>query len=107
MTVSEKEEPSLFRAAQVSIGMFGVITEVTLRVQKEFKLKEYRTLHSLDYCMDNLDGLVQGPHKYVKMWVEFYNNYCVLFQTHETDPDEPITPVPKWEAFLTVSLYQS
>jgi len=83
--------------------MFGVITEVTLRVQKKFKLKEIRTHHTLDYCINNLDNLVKGDHKYVKMWVEFNNNFCVLYQTSETD--EEITHVPTLQGFLTVGHY--
>ena len=99
--VSEKNNAELFRAAQVSIGMFGIITEVTLRVQNRFKLKELRTSNRLDYCLNNLNELVEGDHKYVKMWIEFYNNFCVLYQTDETNED--ITPLPWWLSYLTVS----
>ena len=83
--------------------MFGVISEVTLKVQKKFKLKEIRTHHTLNYCLDNMDSLVNGDHKYVKMWVEFNNNFYVLYQTSETD--EEITHIPTLEGFLTVSYF--
>ena len=101
MTVTKDSGPELFRAAQVSIGMFGILTEVTLRVRSKFNLKEIRTRQNLTYCLNNLDSLVQGDHKYVKMWVEFYNDLCVLYQTEETN--EAIEPLPWWLGYLTVS----
>ena len=104
MTLSANDNNTdLFKAAQVSIGMFGVISEVTLKVQKKFKLKEIRTHHKLNYCLDHMDSLVKGDHKYVKMWVEFNNNFCVLYQTSETD--EEITRIPTLEGFLIVSYF--
>lgn len=99
--VSENTNTELFRAAQVSIGMFGIITEVTLRVQNRFKLKELRTSHTLDYCLNNMNELVEGDHKFVKMWIEFYNNFCILYQTDETN--EEIKPLPWWLSYLIVS----
>lgn len=100
MTISEDSNTKLFRAAQVSIGMFGVLSEITVRVKSKFKLKEIRTKQTLDDCLRNLDKLVHGNHKYVKMWVEFYNNFCVLFETHETNED--ITDIP-WPLGLIMS----
>ena len=101
MTVTEDSNAKLFKAAQVSIGMFGILSEVTLRVRSKFNLKEIRTSQTLTYCLNNLDTLVQGDHKYVKMWVEFYNDFCVLYQTGETNDD--IKPLPWWLGYLTVS----
>ena len=81
--------------------MFGVLTEVTVRVQELFYLEENRTSeHSLDYCLDNLQELVDSA-TYVKMWVEFYHNFCVLFQSEVTDKRD-VTVMPRWQSFLTV-----
>ena len=40
--------------------MLGIITEVTVRVKEKFMLEEFQTHHSLDYCMKELDDLVQN-----------------------------------------------
>ena len=101
VTVTEDSNAELFKAAQVSIGMFGILSEVTLRVRSRFHLKEIRTSQTLTHCLNNLDTLVQGDHKYVKMWVEFYNDLCVLYQTEESNDD--IKPLPWWLGHLTVS----
>ena len=97
----EDEDPSSFRAAVVSVGMFGILSEVTLRVDNAFNLKEIRSPQTLDYCLENLDELVNG-HQYVKFWVEFYNNFCVLYQTNKSSDDLGGNP-GMIESFLTVS----
>ena len=84
----------------VSVGMFGVLSEITLHVDKAFKLKETRTPQTLDFCLENLDHLVNN-HRYVKFWVEFYNNFCVVYQTDKTEDDIGRNP-GRVESFLTV-----
>ena len=90
-----------FRSAVVSIGTYGVLSEITIRVQKEFNLNETRSPHTLKYCLQNLNELVK-EHKYVKMWVEFYNDFCALYQTFPTT-EEPTGNPSMIESYLTVS----
>lgn len=87
----------------MNIGMFGVITQVTIKVKEKFSLEEIKSHHSLTYCLENLDDLVQNSgHTYVKFWVEFYNDFCIMFRTNETD--KPISGNPSSVlSFLTVS----
>lgn len=102
VTVTE-DDGDKFKAAQVSIGMFGILSEVTLRVEEKFYLREVRTHHSLTYCLENMDNLVkEDGHQYVKMWVEFYNDFCVLYQTNKTSVADEETP-GYLSSFLTVS----
>lgn len=85
--------------------MFGVLSEITVRIDKAFNLKERRSPQTLDYCLENLNHLVES-NKYVKFWVEFYNNFCVLYQTEKTD--DPISGNPGMiQSFLTVYIYHS
>ena len=105
VTVSKDDSNSdNFRAAQVSIGMLGVLSEVTVKVDYAFNLEEFRTHTTLDDCLDHLKDLVEdGCFQYVKFWVEFYNNFCVVYQTRRTtltvkDPPSDLL------AFLTVRI---
>lgn len=86
VTVSEDDENTDdFKAAQVNIGMFGVLTEVTVKVDHAFNLEEFRTHTTLDDCLENLKDLVEDSgFQYVKFWVEFYNNLCVVYRTRRT-----------------------
>lgn len=83
MAASEDDEDqSLFHALQVSIGMLGIITEVTLHVEKAYLLEESRTYYPLDYCLDHLHEIAYKPLS--KTWLDFHNDFCVLFVTKRT-----------------------
>ena len=104
VTVSEDDENTdAFKAAQVNIGMFGVLTEVTVKVDHAFNLEEFRTHTTLDDCLEHFKDLVEDSgFQYVKFWVELYNNLCVVYRTRRTtlsvkDPPSDLL------AFLTVS----
>ena len=84
----------------VSIGAFGVLSEITIRVKKAFNLKEIRTQKTLTDCLAKLETYATG-HKYVKMWIESYNNFCALYQTEETTEDSCDHP-GMLQSYLTV-----
>ena len=46
LVLSEADDPDLFRAAVVSVGLLGVVTEVTLRIEPIFNLHE-----TLEVCL--------------------------------------------------------
>lgn len=101
--VCEDTDPNVFKAAQVSIGMLGVLTEVTVKVDNAFNLEEFRYHTTIDNCLKNLEELVENSHfQYVKFWMEFYNNFCVVYQTRRTTMDVT-NPPSDLVAFLTVS----
>lgn len=82
ITSEDDKDPSLFRAMQISIGMLGVITEMTLHVEKAYRLEERRTFHTLDYCLDHLHQIAYEPAS--KIWLDFHNDFCVHFTTRRT-----------------------
>ena len=60
VTVSEDDENTdVFKAAQVNIGLFGVLTEVTVKVDHAFNLEEFRTHTTIDDCLEHLEDLVE------------------------------------------------
>lgn len=40
LVLSEADTPDMFKAALVSVGLLGVVTEVTLRIEPAFNLHE-------------------------------------------------------------------
>ena len=40
LVLSEADTPDLFKASVVSVGLLGVVTEVTLRIEPAFNLHE-------------------------------------------------------------------
>ena len=85
-----------FRALQVCIGMCGVITEVTLKVEPEYRLSELRSGHTL---INELDTLSKGER--VKYWVDFHNNACNVFNTSKTT-EEPKDFICSIVSYVTV-----
>ena len=58
--LSPESDPDLFRAAQVSIGMLGVMTQVTLEVTEAYVLHERLSYLELDELLERYDDLLDG-----------------------------------------------
>lgn len=73
---------------QVSVGMLGIITEVTFKIEPSFYLREVLSLHSFDDCLLNFDELMRsGEH--AKMWIEIFTGKCGVFVANKTIEREP------------------
>jgi L-gulonolactone oxidase len=87
---------NMFKAAQVSVGMLGVITEVTLSVEEIYLLREVLIRHTLDECLGQFDGIMRGGD-HVKMWVELFSETCGVFAANRTSETRP-RDNPNWTA---------
>jgi FAD/FMN-containing dehydrogenase len=64
-----EDEPDLLHAAQVAVGMLGVITELELEVTGAYRLREQVGLRSWDEVMDNWDALVSDHRHFGFFWM--------------------------------------
>lgn len=83
ITVSKETTPDLFEAAVVSVGLLGVVTQVTMVMEKDFNLLEIMTPRSLQHCLDNTQEVFSSA-QHVKMWIEWHSETCVVFQVNRT-----------------------
>jgi len=60
LEISEEENSAFLKAAQVSVGMLGVVTEVTLEVMPAYDLEERQTMMSVDEIVAEWDALFTG-----------------------------------------------
>jgi FAD/FMN-containing dehydrogenase len=67
-TIGE-DEPDLLHAAQVAVGMLGVITELELEVTDAYRLREQVGLRSWDDVMENWDTLVSDHRHFGFFWM--------------------------------------
>ncbi|MBT8220756.1 MAG: FAD-binding protein [Bacteroidia bacterium] len=67
VTCSEEEDRDLFKAAQVSLGMLGVITEVTLRCVPAYRLELQNRQESLEDVLNEFDARINANRNF-----EFY-----------------------------------
>ena len=86
LTASAVDNVEVFKAAQVSVGMLGVITEVTLQCEEAFHLEETLVPHTLAYCLKNLEGIVRGS-EYSKLWMELFSGTCATLLVNRTKED--------------------
>ncbi len=63
-----EHEPDLFGAARVSLGAFGVVTEVRLRVREAYRLKERMWAEDVDTVLDQIDELVHATRHFEFFW---------------------------------------
>ena len=87
ITTSAEQNPELFKAAQVSIGMLGIITEVTFQCVEKFNVEETRMPYPLDYCLENMDEIAKSAD-HVKLWVDIHFRRCAVIQVNRTQ-EEP------------------
>ncbi len=64
LEVSSRHDPDVFRAAQVAIGMLGVMTEVTLEVTEAYLLHERLSYLELDELVDRYDDLLRAHRQF-------------------------------------------
>lgn len=66
---SHEHEPTIFNAAQVSLGTLGIITQVTLRCLPAYQLHERTWVATFDECMAELDTHIAATRHFEFFWV--------------------------------------
>ena len=104
-----EDEPDLLRAAQVSVGMLGVVTRLELEVTEAFRLREQVGLRSWDDVMANWDELVAEHRHFGFFWLpteesgtlynleshgETLTDQCYVKVYDEVSPDVPDDDTP-------------
>jgi FAD/FMN-containing dehydrogenase len=97
-------DPERLRAAALSLGLFGVITRVTLATVPAYKLREQTQSLPFDACLDTfLD--IERTHRNAEFWWLPGHDRCVLKSFVETDeppfrPESPEAPPGTLERYL-------
>jgi FAD/FMN-containing dehydrogenase len=104
-----EQEPELLRAAQVSVGMLGVITELELEVTAAYRLRQRVDLWGWDEVLERWDELVSEHRHFGFFWLPteesgaLYNidghgeptaDRCYVKIYDEAAPDEPDDSTP-------------
>jgi FAD/FMN-containing dehydrogenase len=83
-----EDEPDLLHAAQVSVGMLGVITEVELEVAAAYRLRERIEHWSWDEAWGRFDELARAHRHYSFFWMPSEGS-AALYGLASSD--EPLT----------------
>ena len=91
----------LFHAVGVSVGLLGVITEVTVMCEDSFNLEETRTTHTLAHCLHNMADIAASA-EHVKLWTEVNSQSCYIHASNRTkerprdNPSDTINGLKVW-----------
>ncbi len=98
---SPERDPDIFKAAQVSLGMLGIIAKVKLRVVPAMRLHYQGRRNSLTDCLTNLDRYKQENSHFEFFWFPYTDGVQVKF-LNETS--EPVSKSSFWGNFNKIVL---
>ncbi|KKY18855.1 putative sugarlactone [Phaeomoniella chlamydospora] len=90
---SGSTNPSLFRAALLSLGALGIIVEITFRAVSDFKIEWTQTLEPLSKILDTWDTTLWTSAEFTRVWWLPYGDTGVVWRAHKTD--KSLAPPPK------------
>src|SRR5215469_1003318 len=94
---SEESNSELFKAAQVSFGVLGVIARVTLRVLPSYRLRRESRRALLDDCLANVEKHKRENRNFEFFWFP-YSGYCQAKFLNQTS--EPPTRINRWSRVM-------
>jgi L-gulonolactone oxidase len=100
----ELTDPEDLKAARVSIGALGVVTEVSIRCVPLFGLRRVDERRPLSEVMERLDELVAG-HDHLEFFAFPHTDTVILRRTVRLPPGGDATP--EWRSFLEEELLEN
>lgn len=77
---SASSDPSLFRAALVSLGAIGIITEITFTAVPDFNISWEQSLHPLSEALETWDSTLWTSAEYSRVWWLPYMKRAVFWR---------------------------
>ena len=95
MSCSAEKNHDLFRAALVSLGALGIITEVRLRAASAFNIEWRQSLHSLKEILTDWEKDLWTQAEFTRIWWMPYMEKCIRWRADKTNKTlRP--PVANW-----------
>jgi FAD-linked oxidoreductase len=104
LDIDEESNPALFKAACVSIGALGVITQITLKNRSPYRLKQRSWVEKTDDVLNNFDKHA-ASYRHFEILPLTHSDYSFVLSTDETE--EPINnppPSPEEEAAMGAAM---
>lgn len=103
---SAEENTELFRAALVSLGALGIITQVTFQAVSAFNIKWRQSLHSLEQILADWEKDLWTKAEFTRVWWMPYMKQCIRWRAEKTK--SPLQPpvVSQWTGVFGYQIYQ-
>ncbi|KAL8715521.1 MAG: hypothetical protein Q9220_000857 [cf. Caloplaca sp. 1 TL-2023] len=95
VSCSAKENQDLFRAALVSLGALGIVTQVTFQAVPAYKLKWSQNLYALDDVISDWEEGLWTQTEFTRIWWLPYKRSAVVWRAEKTDQDTR-PPASNW-----------
>jgi D-arabinono-1,4-lactone oxidase len=90
---SASSNRELFRAALISLGALGIVVEVTLRAEDQYKIAWRQTRRTLSSVLDDWSAGLWTSHEFVRVWWMPYQKSAIVWHADKTDL--PLMAPPK------------
>jgi FAD-linked oxidoreductase len=104
LVLSRQNDETRFRAAAVSLGSFGIVSQARLKVCPAYRLSEVRRRVPLDECLANA-GHIAAKHRHFEFFWFPWSDH-VLTKTMDLVPNEENSP-NRCRPFLTNLLLEN
>ena len=92
VSCSPSHNTDLFRAALVSLGALGIITEVTFIATPSFNIEWHQSLQPISSILDSWNHTLWTDHEFTRVWWMPYMRRAVKWTADKTS--KPTRPVP-------------
>lgn len=86
------ENSEIFKAACLSLGKIGMITEVTFRTVPKFQLKSVQEVINIETLIEKFDS-IWNTDEFIRIWWFPYTKKCILWRASKSN--DPISPPRK------------
>ncbi|TDZ38596.1 putative D-arabinono-1,4-lactone oxidase [Colletotrichum spinosum] len=104
---SHDENSSLFRAALLSLGALGIITEVTFRAVPSFTLRWTQTIDADVKMLRAWDKELWTQSEFVRVWWFPYTRRAVVWKADKTDENHVDPPKRNYDGPLGYYIYHN
>lgn len=94
ISISEAADPDLFKAACVSVGALGILTEITLQNRTAYRLKARNWAARIDDVLEEFETSA-ASHRHFEMFPLTHSDYALVLAIDETEEgvdNPPLSP---------------
>ncbi|KAL8779949.1 MAG: hypothetical protein Q9194_001168 [Teloschistes cf. exilis] len=102
---SADEHADLFRAALVSLGAIGIITEVSFQAVPAYKLQWSQSLHPLEDIIAEWEKDLWTQTEFTRIWWLPYKRKVIKWEADKTDCQVRPPPLNRWTGALGFHTY--
>ena len=107
VSCSKEQSPDLFRAALVSLGALGIITEVTFQAVPAFDIEWAQTLHPLEEIVGDWEKDLWTQTEFTRVWWMPYMKRCIKWRADKTTKERRAPASHFWDGAIGFHTYHA